>query len=197
MERVYAIYVHLPINQSNFIKFPFPSHSLLLFVSSLSLYFLLFFAVTCTGAKRVSGPNYLIPYMYKERVSISGLDKTLPTRFKCLKMKKVCVICIICRFHRIEQCFNYMRAKFQVEGLQNRRDMRHCSLDFHLAIGCYFNAERKTVCNVTYIYLRITYMYSFPLYKSPLFRTENVDVLYIHNKVVISFIRVNEIKNKY
>ena len=31
-------------------------------------------------------------------------------------------IYIICRFHKIEQCFNYMHAKFQVTGFQNKRD---------------------------------------------------------------------------
>ena len=70
-----------------------------------------------------------IPYMYMyvslfrvrtewyrilRKGSIFYLDKTLPTRLKCLKIQKGCVVCIICRFHKIEQCFNYINAKFQV-----------------------------------------------------------------------------------
>ena len=31
---------------------------------------------------------------------------------------------------KIEQCFNYMHAKFQVAGFQNKRDIRHRFLDF-------------------------------------------------------------------
>ena len=61
---------------------------------------------------------------------MKGLDKTVPTRFKRLKNQKVCVICIICRFHKTEQCFNYMYAKFQGAGFQNIGDTRHRSLDF-------------------------------------------------------------------
>ena len=33
-------------------------------------------------------------------------------------------------FHKIEQCFNYIHAKFQVAEFQNKRDLRHGSLDF-------------------------------------------------------------------
>ena len=64
--------------------------------------------------------------------SNSDLDKTLSTRFKRLKSHIVCVICIIGRFHKIGQCFNYMHANFQVAGLQNKRDTRHRSIDLFL-----------------------------------------------------------------
>ena len=37
------------------------------------------------------------------------------------------------------------------------------------------------------------YIYTLSLYKSPLFRSDDVDVLYIHHKVVKAFSRVNEI----
>ena len=53
-------------------------------------------------------------YRILRKGSIFYLDKTLPTRLKCLKIQKGCVVCIICRFHKIEQCFNYINAKFQV-----------------------------------------------------------------------------------
>ena len=32
--------------------------------------------------------------------------------------------------HKIEQCLNYMQAKFQVDGFQNKRDIRHRFHDF-------------------------------------------------------------------
>ena len=35
--------------------------------------------------------------------------------------------------HKIEQCLNYMQAKFQVEGFQNKRDIRHRYRDFYSA----------------------------------------------------------------
>ena len=71
-----------------------------------------------------------VTLMAKKKIICSDLEKTLPTRFKRLKNQKVCVICIICRFHKIEQCFYYMHAKFQVAGFQNKRDIRNRSLDF-------------------------------------------------------------------
>ena len=69
-------------------------------------------------------------YHIQRKGSNSDLHKTSSARFKCVKNQKVCVICIICRFHNIEQCVNYMHAKFQVAGFQNKRDIRHRSLDF-------------------------------------------------------------------
>ena len=54
------------------------------------------------------------------------------------------------------------------------------------------NGMKRKICNVIYIFLRITYMNTFSLYKSLLFRTDDVDVLYIYHKVVIQFSRVNE-----
>ena len=35
-------------------------------------------------------------------------------------------MCIIYRMHKIEQCFNYMHAKIQVAGFQNKKDKHHC-----------------------------------------------------------------------
>ena len=39
------------------------------------------------------------------------------------KKQKMCVIYMILRFHKIEQYFSYMHAKFQVAGFQNKRDI--------------------------------------------------------------------------
>ena len=83
---------------------------------------MLIFYTRCTGANPALGPNCMIPYNYKER-GLTDLDKTLRTRFKRLKNQKVRVVCIICRFHNIEQYFNYMQTKFKVAGFQNKRDI--------------------------------------------------------------------------
>ena len=66
-------------------------------------------------------PQGLRPFLVRIvwKGSNSDLDKTLPPRFKCPKMQKVCVICVICRYHTIEYCFNYVHAKFQVTWFHN------------------------------------------------------------------------------
>ena len=71
-----------------------------------------------TGAKPVLGPNCMIPYINKG--SNFDLDRTLNTRFKRLKNQNVYVICKLCKFYKIVQCFNYMHVKFQVVGFQNK-----------------------------------------------------------------------------
>ena len=72
----------------------------------------------------------IVWYQIWRNGSNSDLDKTLPTRFKRPKNQILCVICIIRRFNKIEQCFNYIDAKFQGAGFQNIGDTRHRSLDF-------------------------------------------------------------------
>ena len=85
--------------------FNFLYRAIQLIVQSFTLFRQNFSSIT-TGAKPALGPNCIIPQI---NCSDSDLDKTLPTRFERLKYhRKVCAICIICRFHKLAQCFNYM-----------------------------------------------------------------------------------------
>ena len=47
------------------------------------------------------------------------------------------------------------------------------------------------------IHILVYYICTLSLYKSTLFRTDDVDELYIHHEVVLSFSRLKELANKY
>ena len=53
------------------------------------------------------------------------------------------------------------------------------------------NGMKRKICYAIYIYLRNTNTLS--LYESPVFPTDNVDLFYIHHKIVLSYLRVKEI----
>ena len=97
-------------------------------------------------------------YHIKRKGSNSDLDKTLPTCFKRLKNQKVCVIYIICRFHKIKQCSNYMHAKFQFVIFTQRLG------DFLPLTATKFRLVWKSSDLSMKTYLKYMYMYILPTF---------------------------------